>query len=144
MPSLATTRYAAARSRRSSARESGTRHFLFVRAGSMRRLMLAAKPNESGYSSKPYANVAARSQQVKLVPATIAILDDDHVIRLTRYAVTGPGEITTDWARDFFMPEEMDPAQVYALGSGLHAGDGVSLVPVSAKLDLGKGSDADI
>jgi phosphoglycerate dehydrogenase-like enzyme len=110
----------------------------------MRRLMLAAKPNESGYSSKPYANVAARSQQVKLVPATIAILDDDHVIRLTRYAVTGPGEITTDWARDFFMPEEMDPAQVYALGSGLHEGDGVSLVPVSAKLDLGKGSDADI
>ena len=47
---------------------------------------------------------------------TIAILDDDHVIRLTRYAISGPGEITTDWAREFFMPEEMDPAQVYALG----------------------------
>ena len=28
------------------------------------------------------------------VPATIAILDDDHVIRLTRYAISGPGEIT--------------------------------------------------
>ena len=78
------------------------------------------------------------------MPATIAILDDDHVIRLTRYAISGPGEITTDWAREFFMPEEMDPAQVYALGSGLHESDGVSLIPMSAKLDLRKGSDADI
>jgi phosphoglycerate dehydrogenase-like enzyme len=78
------------------------------------------------------------------VPATIAILDDDHVIRLTRYAISGPGEITTDWAREFFMPEEMDPAQVHALGRGLHESDGVSLVPMSAKLDLRKGSDANI
>ena len=49
------------------------------------------------------------------MPTTIAILDDDHVIRLTRYAISGPGEITTDWAREFFMPEEMDPARVFAL-----------------------------
>lgn len=87
---------------------------------------------------------APRSQQVKLVPATIAILDDDHVIRLTRYAISGPGEITTDWAREFFMPEEMDPARVHALGNGLHASDGVSLVPMSAKLDLRQGSEAAI
>jgi len=78
------------------------------------------------------------------VPATIAILDDDHVIRLTRYAISGPGEITTEWAREFFMPEEMDPAQVHALGRGLHQNDGVSLVPMSAKLDLRRGSDADV
>jgi len=78
------------------------------------------------------------------VPTTIAILDDDHVIRLTRYAISGPGEITTDWAREFFMPEEMDPARVYALGTGLHQSDGVSLVPMSAKLDLRRGSEADI
>lgn len=78
------------------------------------------------------------------MPATIAILDDDHVIRLTRYAISGPGEITTNWAREFFMPEEMDPAQVHALGNGLHERDGVSLVPMSAKLDLRKGSEADI
>ena len=76
--------------------------------------------------------------------ATIAILDDDHVIRLTRYAISGPGEITPDWAREFFMPEEMEPARVYALGGGLHESDGVSLVPMSAKLDLRGGSDADI
>src|SRR3954471_9700861 len=112
--------------------------FPHITAASMHRLRRAAKPNESGYSSRPYANVRARSQQVKLVPATIAILDDDHVIRLTRYALSGPSEITTDWAREFFMPEEMDPAQVHALGGGLHEGDGVSLIPMSAKLDLRK------
>ena len=78
------------------------------------------------------------------MPATIAILDDDHVIRLTRYALSGPGEIARDWAREFFMPEEMDPARVYALGSGLHGSDGVSLIPMSAKVDLRKGSDAAI
>ena len=70
------------------------------------------------------------------MPAQIAILDDDHVIRLTRYAISGPGEITTDWAREFFMPEDVDPARVYALGSGLHEGGGVSLIPMSAKVDL--------
>jgi phosphoglycerate dehydrogenase-like enzyme len=75
-------------------------------------------------------------------PIQIAILDDDHVIRLTRYAISGPGEITTEWAREFFMPEEMDPAQVFALGHGLHESDGVSLIPMSAKVDLRQGSDA--
>jgi phosphoglycerate dehydrogenase-like enzyme len=107
---------------------------------------------ESGYrfsekdmrTRKNMLEVRARSQQVKSVPATIAILDDDHVIRLTRYAISGSGEITTDWAREFFMPEEMDPAQVHALGGGLQESDGVSLVPMSAKLDLRKGSEADI
>jgi len=78
------------------------------------------------------------------VPTTIAILDDDHVIRLTRYAIFGPGEITTDWAREFFRPGELDSARVYDLGSGLHESDGVSLVPMSAKLDLRKGSDAGV
>jgi phosphoglycerate dehydrogenase-like enzyme len=75
---------------------------------------------------------------------TIAILDDDHVIRLTRYAISGPGEITSAWAREFFMPEDVDPARVYALGNGLHASDGVSLIPMAAKVDLRKGSDASI
>lgn len=77
-------------------------------------------------------------------PVQIAILDDDHVIRLTRYAISGPGEITTDWAREFFMPEDVDPACVYALGEALHPENGVSLIPMAAKLDLRKGSDASI
>src|SRR4051812_35671644 len=84
------------------------------------------------------------SHHLKISMTTIAILDDDHVIRLTRYAISGPGEITMDWAREFFMPEEMDPAQVHALGRGLQESNGVSLVPMSAKLDLRKGSEADI
>ena len=78
------------------------------------------------------------------MPAQIAILDDDHVIRLTRYAISGPGEITEAWAREFFMPEDVDPARVHALGNGLHQADGVSLIPMAAKLDLRKGSDAAI
>jgi phosphoglycerate dehydrogenase-like enzyme len=78
------------------------------------------------------------------MPAQIAILDDDHVIRLTRYALSGPGEITASWAREFFMPEDVDPARVLALGDGLHPADGVSLIPMAAKLDLRKGSNADV
>ena len=38
----------------------------------------------------------------------------------------------------------MEPARVFALGDGLHEADGVSLIPMSAKLDLRKGSDATI
>jgi phosphoglycerate dehydrogenase-like enzyme len=75
---------------------------------------------------------------------TIAILDDDHVIRMARYALSGPGEITDQWVRDFFLPEDMEPSRVYAAGRGLHEADGVTLVPMAAKLDLRKGSDASI
>jgi phosphoglycerate dehydrogenase-like enzyme len=74
----------------------------------------------------------------------IAILDDDHVIRMMRYALGGPDEITEQWVRDFFLPEEMEPARVFALGHGLHEADGVSLIPMSANLDLRQGSDATI
>jgi phosphoglycerate dehydrogenase-like enzyme len=77
-------------------------------------------------------------------PVEIAILDDDHAIRLARFALSGPGEISEQWTRDFFLPEEMDPATVYAAGDGLHESDGVHLIPLSAKIDLRKGSDAAI
>src|SRR4051795_6159852 len=84
------------------------------------------------------------SHHLKTRMTTIAILDDDHVIRLTRYAISGAGEITTDWAREFFMPEDVDPARVYALGDGLHERDGVELIPMAAKVGLREGSDAAI
>jgi phosphoglycerate dehydrogenase-like enzyme len=77
-------------------------------------------------------------------PAQIAILDDDHVIRMARYALSGPGEITDQWVRDFFLPEDMEPARVFAAGRALHESDGVVLIPMAAKLDLRKGSDASI
>jgi len=77
-------------------------------------------------------------------PTQIAILDDDHVIRMARYALSGPGEITDQWVRDFFLPEDMEPARVFAAGRGLHEADGVALIPMAAKLDLRKGSDASI
>src|SRR5581483_1273320 len=75
---------------------------------------------------------------------TIAILDDDHVIRMVRYALHGPGEITDQWVRDFYLPEAMEPGHVFALGDGLHPADGVSLIPMAAKHDLRKGSEAAI
>src|SRR3954452_22924942 len=103
----------------------------------------AAKPNDPRTSRRRCAKVRSLPRS-EICMTTIAILDDDHVIRLTRYAISGPGEITTDWAREFFMPEEMDPARVYDLGSGLNESDGVSLVPMSANLDLRKGSDAGV
>ena len=78
------------------------------------------------------------------MPIQIAILDDDHVIRMLRYALGGPGEITDQWVRDFYLPEDMKPAHVFSLGHCLHDGDGVSLIPMSAKMDLRKGSDATI
>src|SRR5205085_2288713 len=43
--------------------------------------------------------------------------------------------------REFFLPEEMSPARVFEAGRKLHEADGVSLVPMSAKLDIRKGSD---
>jgi phosphoglycerate dehydrogenase-like enzyme len=77
-------------------------------------------------------------------PTQIAILDDDHVIRMARYALSGPGEITDQWVRDFFLPEDMEPAHVFEAGRVLHEADGVALIPMAAKLDLRKGSDASI
>jgi phosphoglycerate dehydrogenase-like enzyme len=77
-------------------------------------------------------------------PTQIAFLDDDHVIRMARYALSGPGEITDQWVRDFFFPEDMEPARVFEAGRSLHKADGVMLIPMAAKLDMRKGSDASI
>jgi len=78
------------------------------------------------------------------MPTQIAILDDDHVIRMVRYALGGPGEITANWVRDFYLPEDMEPDRVFAAGHGLHPADGVALIPMSAKLDIREGTDASI
>jgi phosphoglycerate dehydrogenase-like enzyme len=74
----------------------------------------------------------------------IAILDDDHVLRMARFALSGPGEISEQYVRDFFLPEVMDPARVLNAGRGLHEADGLSLIPMAAKKDIRQGSDAAI
>lgn len=74
----------------------------------------------------------------------IGFLDDDHVIRMARFALGGAGEIGEQWVRDFFLPEEMDPAHVRNAGRGLNEADGVHLIPMSAKVDLRLGSDITI
>jgi phosphoglycerate dehydrogenase-like enzyme len=75
---------------------------------------------------------------------TIAILDDDHINRLVRYGIADASQIPDEWARDFFLPEEVDHTQVYAAGHGLHPEDGVDLIPMSANVDVRKGTDASI
>ena len=62
----------------------------------------------------------------------IVFLDDDHILRLGRYAIARPPEISDDWVRAFFAPEPVDPAAVYAAADGLHPSDGVSLLGLSA------------
>ena len=62
----------------------------------------------------------------------IVFLDDDHVMRLGRYAIARPPEVNDDWVRAFFSPEPVDPQAVYDAASGLHESDGVSLLGLSA------------
>src|SRR6185437_12673359 len=75
---------------------------------------------------------------------TIAILDDDHINRLVRYGIAGASQVPDEWTRDFFLPEEVDHTEVYAAGQGLHPEDGVHLLPMSANIDVRKGTDASI
>src|SRR3974390_1838989 len=76
--------------------------------------------------------------------ATIAVLADDHIKRLVPYALTRHGGITETWARYFFLPEEVEPSEVYTAGNGLHPENGVDLIPMSAGVDVSKGTDASI
>jgi len=66
---------------------------------------------------------------------TIAILDDDHVIRLARYALSRPPEVSDEWVKSYFLPEPSNPSDIYAAGRGLHESDGISVTPVGATLD---------
>ena len=59
-------------------------------------------------------------------------LDDDHVIRLGRYALSRPPEVNDDWVRAFFAPEPVDPQAVYDAARGLHPSDGVTVPGLSA------------
>jgi phosphoglycerate dehydrogenase-like enzyme len=72
----------------------------------------------------------------------IAILDDDHINRLVRYALAGSAQVPDEWARDFFLPEEVDHTQVYKAANGLHSEDGVELLP--GNVDVRKGTEASV
>ena len=63
---------------------------------------------------------------------TIVFLDDDHVMRLGRYALARPPQVDDDWVRAFFAPEAVDPQAVYAAADGLHPSDGVTLPGLAA------------
>ncbi|MBL8384972.1 MAG: hypothetical protein JNM90_17950 [Burkholderiales bacterium] len=65
----------------------------------------------------------------------IVILDDDHILRLARYALARPPEIDDAWVRAFFAPEPVDPDLVYRAADGLHAPDGVTVLGLSARAE---------
>ena len=65
----------------------------------------------------------------------IVFLDDDHVIRLGRYALSRPPEVNDAWVRAFFAPEPVDPQAIYDAAHGLHPGDGVTVPGLSATPD---------
>jgi len=62
----------------------------------------------------------------------IVFLDDDHVIRLARYALSKPAQITDDWVTAFFAPEPVKLQDVYDAAHGLHPSDGVQVHDMSA------------
>ena len=62
----------------------------------------------------------------------IAFLDDDHVIRLARYALSRPPEVSDDWVRAFFAPEPSDPQAVFDAAHGLHPADGITVPGLAA------------
>ena len=75
---------------------------------------------------------------------TIMFLDDDHVIRLGRYALARPPEVSDDWVRAFFAPEPVDPQAVYAAADGLHPADGVTLPGLTATAEEIRAANPDI
>ena len=74
----------------------------------------------------------------------ILFLDDDHVLRLTRFALSGNSEVSNAWVQSFFSPLEIQTETVYDLAHGLHASDGVALYPLGtpAKLSTNLGHSA--
>ena len=64
----------------------------------------------------------------------IVFLDDDHVVRVGRYALAGPAQVATDWLSAYFSPEDIDPQAVRAIAAGLHESDGVAVLPASLPL----------
>ena len=68
-------------------------------------------------------------------PHKIVFLDDDHVIRLGRYALSRPPEVNGDWVRAFFAPEPVDPQAVYDAAHGLHPSDGITVPGIAATPD---------
>jgi len=87
------------------------------------------------------SSIPASQEQRDSMPS-LAILDDDHILRLMRYAIEGDGAVSEQWAQGFFLPEDADLARVRALGDGLHPSDGVTLLPLGA--DVRTSGDLDV
>jgi phosphoglycerate dehydrogenase-like enzyme len=78
------------------------------------------------------SSIGPWDQQVSTMSETqhILFLDDDHVLRLARFALAGTQEVSEDWVHAFFSPLGIDPQSVFDLAHGLHSNDGVTLYPL--------------
>lgn len=63
-----------------------------------------------------------------VAPPTVAFLDRDHILELTRLLLTRPGADERDWLRAFFAPEEVDVDELLTLGSALRDERGARVV----------------
>lgn len=63
---------------------------------------------------------------------TVAIADNDPVMRLAHYALAGEGEITTQWVEDYFAPETCYPDAIRGLGPRLGYPEGTRVVAGTA------------
>lgn len=54
---------------------------------------------------------------------TLVIADQDPVMRLARYALEGPGAVTSDWVSAYFSPESVDPQALRDLAGSAGAAD---------------------
>jgi phosphoglycerate dehydrogenase-like enzyme len=70
----------------------------------------------------------------------IVFLDDDPVIRIARFALTG--RLDDPWIGAFFAPENPDMSDLASAGHGLRAADGVDIVLATESTKSVTGADA--
>jgi phosphoglycerate dehydrogenase-like enzyme len=66
----------------------------------------------------------------------ILFLDDDHVMRLTRFALGGAAQVSEAWVEAFFSPLPVLTQKVYDIAHGLHESDGVKVYPLGTPSKL--------
>jgi phosphoglycerate dehydrogenase-like enzyme len=61
--------------------------------------------------------------------SNIVFLDDDHIVRIARFAMVGENEISQTWAQSFFSPEQVSMEEICLTAKGVQINDGVELIP---------------
>ena len=74
----------------------------------------------------------------------IIFLDDDHIIKLARFALVGESEVSRQWTTAFFSPQSIDLNEITQTAYGLQPADGVELIPASSMTNAQEIQLADI